>query len=184
MLPIFSCPASAFGLSWPFFWPVIHSNPRIGCDSNKTHIEADRSCNLFTRDLIIDKRACITNERLVLTPMLRSTCPFRKSGGLATTLTSTQTSLPRFSLRLQVRSPLKALQPRRSSLPLAIAMRTQHKAHSLPLFPVYTAAFLSPSELVIGGGGGAGRTGIKNKLVSLCVTTVSEEVHASETRWI
>lgn len=45
-------------------------------------------------------------------------------------------------------------------------MRTRHIAHSLPTFPVYSSAFLSHNLLVLGGGGGASRTGIKNKLVS------------------
>ncbi|KAF7981641.1 hypothetical protein HWV62_32740 [Athelia sp. TMB] len=43
-------------------------------------------------------------------------------------------------------------------------MRARHTAHSLPAFPVYSAAFLSDNELVLGGGGGASRSGIKNKL--------------------
>ncbi|KZP24521.1 WD40 repeat-like protein [Athelia psychrophila] len=43
-------------------------------------------------------------------------------------------------------------------------MRAQHTAHSLPAFPVYSAAFLSNNELILGGGGGASRSGIKNKL--------------------
>jgi hypothetical protein len=44
-------------------------------------------------------------------------------------------------------------------------MRARHTAHSTPGFPVYSAAFLSPEELILGGGGGASKTGIKNKLV-------------------
>jgi hypothetical protein len=44
-------------------------------------------------------------------------------------------------------------------------MRARHTAHSTPTFPVYSAAFLSPGELVLGGGGGASKTGITNKLV-------------------
>lgn len=44
-------------------------------------------------------------------------------------------------------------------------MRTQHTAHSLPAFPVYSSAFISEHELVLGGGGGQSKTGIKNKLV-------------------
>lgn len=44
-------------------------------------------------------------------------------------------------------------------------MRARHTAHSTPNFPVYSAAFLSPGELILGGGGGASKTGIKNKLV-------------------
>ncbi|KAJ7742418.1 quinon protein alcohol dehydrogenase-like superfamily [Mycena maculata] len=43
-------------------------------------------------------------------------------------------------------------------------MRTQHSPHFLTAFPVYSSAFLSPTHLVLGGGGGASRTGIKNKL--------------------
>lgn len=43
-------------------------------------------------------------------------------------------------------------------------MRARHTAHATPTFPVYSAVFLSPEELVLGGGGGASKTGIKNKL--------------------
>ncbi|KAI0321862.1 WD40-repeat-containing domain protein [Amylostereum chailletii] len=43
-------------------------------------------------------------------------------------------------------------------------MRARHVAHSVPAFPVYSATFLSPNDLVLGGGGGASKTGIKNKL--------------------
>ncbi|CCM03377.1 uncharacterized protein FIBRA_05507 [Fibroporia radiculosa] len=43
-------------------------------------------------------------------------------------------------------------------------MRVKHTPHSFPAFPVYSCAFLSPNELVIGGGGGQSKTGIKNKL--------------------
>ncbi|KAJ7937203.1 WD40 repeat-like protein [Mycena leptocephala] len=43
-------------------------------------------------------------------------------------------------------------------------MRAQHTPHFLTAFPVYSSAFLSPSQLVLGGGGGSSRTGIKNKL--------------------
>ncbi|KAJ7283837.1 WD40 repeat-like protein [Mycena rebaudengoi] len=43
-------------------------------------------------------------------------------------------------------------------------MRAQHSPHFLTAYPVYSSAFLSPSHLVLGGGGGASRTGIKNKL--------------------
>ncbi|KAI0248709.1 WD40-repeat-containing domain protein [Lactifluus subvellereus] len=43
-------------------------------------------------------------------------------------------------------------------------MRTRHTAHSTPGFPVYSATFLSPGELILGGGGGTSKTGIKNKL--------------------
>jgi hypothetical protein len=48
-------------------------------------------------------------------------------------------------------------------------MRAQHSPHFLTAYPVYSSAFLSPSHLVLGGGGGASRTGIKNKLVSWLV---------------
>ncbi|KAI9454613.1 WD40 repeat-like protein [Russula earlei] len=43
-------------------------------------------------------------------------------------------------------------------------MRARHTAHSVPNFPIYSAAFLSPGELILGGGGGASKTGIINKL--------------------
>ncbi|KAI0080678.1 WD40 repeat-like protein [Panus rudis PR-1116 ss-1] len=43
-------------------------------------------------------------------------------------------------------------------------MRTKHSPHSLPGFPVYSCAFVSENELVLGGGGGQSKTGIKNKL--------------------
>ncbi|KJA30095.1 hypothetical protein HYPSUDRAFT_60938 [Hypholoma sublateritium FD-334 SS-4] len=43
-------------------------------------------------------------------------------------------------------------------------MRPRHIPHSLPAFPVYSSAFISPNQLVLGGGGGASKTGIKNKL--------------------
>lgn len=48
-------------------------------------------------------------------------------------------------------------------------MRARHTAHSTPGFPVYSATFLSPGELILGGGGGTSKTGIKNKLV--CCTS-------------
>lgn len=44
-------------------------------------------------------------------------------------------------------------------------MRARHVAHGLSNFPVYSSAFLSPYELVLGGGGGTTKSGIKNKLV-------------------
>ncbi|KAJ7276222.1 quinon protein alcohol dehydrogenase-like superfamily [Mycena haematopus] len=43
-------------------------------------------------------------------------------------------------------------------------MRAQHTPHFLTAFPVYCSVFLSPTHLVLGGGGGASKTGIKNKL--------------------
>ncbi|KIK08386.1 hypothetical protein K443DRAFT_672409 [Laccaria amethystina LaAM-08-1] len=43
-------------------------------------------------------------------------------------------------------------------------MRPHHSSHSFPSFPIYSAAFLSEDLLVLGGGGGASKTGIKNKL--------------------
>ena len=44
-------------------------------------------------------------------------------------------------------------------------MRTQHTTHQLPAFPVYCSAWISEDKLVLGGGGGASKTGVKNKLV-------------------
>ncbi|EMD40452.1 hypothetical protein CERSUDRAFT_130311 [Gelatoporia subvermispora B] len=43
-------------------------------------------------------------------------------------------------------------------------MRAQHTAHPLPAFPIYSSAFVAPNELVLGGGGGQSKTGIKNAL--------------------
>jgi len=43
-------------------------------------------------------------------------------------------------------------------------MRTKHTAHPLPSFPVYSCTFITPNELVLGGGGGQSKSGIKNKL--------------------
>ncbi|KAF9247145.1 quinon protein alcohol dehydrogenase-like superfamily [Melanogaster broomeanus] len=43
-------------------------------------------------------------------------------------------------------------------------MRAPHTAHPFPAFPVYSCAFLADDQFVAGGGGGASRTGIKNKL--------------------
>lgn len=45
-------------------------------------------------------------------------------------------------------------------------MRARHSLHPIPAFPVYSAAFLANGLLAVGGGGGASRSGIKNKLVS------------------
>lgn len=44
-------------------------------------------------------------------------------------------------------------------------MRTQHALHTLPAFPVYSLGFIRDGKLLLGGGGGATRSGIKNKLV-------------------
>ena len=46
-----------------------------------------------------------------------------------------------------------------------IIMRPHHSSHSFPSFPIYSAVFLSEDLLVLGGGGGASKTGIKNELV-------------------
>ncbi|KAH7887890.1 quinon protein alcohol dehydrogenase-like superfamily [Phlebopus sp. FC_14] len=43
-------------------------------------------------------------------------------------------------------------------------MRAQHTAHSFPAFPIYSCAFVADDKLVAGGGGGASRSGVKNKL--------------------
>ncbi|EJD53776.1 WD40 repeat-like protein [Auricularia subglabra TFB-10046 SS5] len=43
-------------------------------------------------------------------------------------------------------------------------MRTKHVQHQLDKFPVYSAAFVSPNEVALGGGGGASKTGVKNKV--------------------
>ncbi|CAE6412430.1 unnamed protein product [Rhizoctonia solani] len=43
-------------------------------------------------------------------------------------------------------------------------MRTQHALHALQAFPVYSLGFVKNDKLLLGGGGGATRSGIKNKL--------------------
>ena len=48
---------------------------------------------------------------------------------------------------------------------LASNMRAKHTSHPLKAFPVYSIAFISDDEVILGGGGGAGRAGIKNKMV-------------------
>lgn len=44
-------------------------------------------------------------------------------------------------------------------------MRTQHTTHQLSKFPVYCSAWISDDKLILGGGGGTSKTGVKNKLV-------------------
>lgn len=48
-------------------------------------------------------------------------------------------------------------------------MRAQHVPHALPSFPVYSIGFISDDKVAVGGGGGASKSGIKNKLVRLYV---------------
>ncbi|KAG8956683.1 hypothetical protein FRC04_000161 [Tulasnella sp. 424] len=43
-------------------------------------------------------------------------------------------------------------------------VRCNHTQHSLPSFPVYSIGFVTDDKVVLGGGGGASRSGIKNKL--------------------
>ncbi|KLO18073.1 WD40 repeat-like protein [Schizopora paradoxa] len=43
-------------------------------------------------------------------------------------------------------------------------MRIHHTAHALSGFPVFSAAFVADDRLVLGGGGGSSRSGVKNKL--------------------
>ncbi|KXN86365.1 Guanine nucleotide-exchange factor SEC12 [Leucoagaricus sp. SymC.cos] len=43
-------------------------------------------------------------------------------------------------------------------------MRPHHTQHSLPAFPIHSAAFVAADRLVVGGGGGSSKSGIKNKL--------------------
>ena len=57
--------------------------------------------------------------------------------------------------------------------PYTTIMRTKHTPHSLAAFPIYSSAFVSPNELVLGGGGGQSRSGIKNKLVRYLVFFVA-----------
>ncbi|KAF9780306.1 WD40 repeat-like protein [Thelephora terrestris] len=43
-------------------------------------------------------------------------------------------------------------------------MRAKHTSHPLKGFPVYSIAFVSANEVILGGGGGSSRAGIKNKM--------------------
>lgn len=54
-----------------------------------------------------------------------------------------------------------------SLLPKSTTMtRTKHHSHATPGFPVVCLGWADDSGLILGGGGGASRTGVKNKLVS------------------
>jgi prolactin regulatory element-binding protein len=46
-------------------------------------------------------------------------------------------------------------------------MRAKHTSHPLKAFPVYSIAFISDNQVILGGGGGSSRAGIKNKIVRL-----------------
>jgi hypothetical protein len=43
--------------------------------------------------------------------------------------------------------------------------RTSHKAHPTPQFPVYCLDWADDEALILGGGGGATKSGIENKIV-------------------
>ncbi|TDL29463.1 WD40 repeat-like protein [Rickenella mellea] len=43
-------------------------------------------------------------------------------------------------------------------------MRAHHTPHTFSSFPVYSSAFVTDDRLVVGGGGGTSRSGVKNKL--------------------
>ncbi|KAL0581991.1 hypothetical protein V5O48_000049 [Marasmius crinis-equi] len=43
-------------------------------------------------------------------------------------------------------------------------MRVKHTTHSFDGFPVFSSSFISENQVVLGGGGGASKSGIKNKL--------------------
>ncbi|KAG9014942.1 hypothetical protein FRB94_007014 [Tulasnella sp. JGI-2019a] len=49
-------------------------------------------------------------------------------------------------------------------------MRTHHTTHALPSFPVYSIGFLADDKVALGGGGGASKSGIKNKIRLYTVT--------------
>ncbi|KAK1236681.1 hypothetical protein PQX77_000037 [Marasmius sp. AFHP31] len=51
-------------------------------------------------------------------------------------------------------------------------MRVKHTPHSFEGFPVYSSTFISDNQVVFGGGGGASKSGIKNKLASHSSTVV------------
>lgn len=45
--------------------------------------------------------------------------------------------------------------------------RTTHKSHPTPSFPVYCLDWADDQTLLLGGGGGASRSGISNMLVRI-----------------
>ncbi|ELU45455.1 hypothetical protein AG1IA_00517 [Rhizoctonia solani AG-1 IA] len=55
-------------------------------------------------------------------------------------------------------------------------MRTQHALHTLQAFPVYSLGFVKNDKLLLGGGGGATRSGIKNKLYDVDETGAKLEL--------
>ena len=55
----------------------------------------------------------------------------------------------------------------RSPVLPASNMRAKHTSHPLKAFPIYSIAFISDNEVILGGGGGSSRAGIKNKMVRL-----------------
>ncbi|GHJ86835.1 hypothetical protein NliqN6_3237 [Naganishia liquefaciens] len=56
--------------------------------------------------------------------------------------------------------------------------RTTHHAHPTPGFPVFCIAFTDDTHLLLGGGGGASRTGILNKLKLYAVDKTGEKFEA------
>ncbi|KAG9127840.1 hypothetical protein FRC07_008483 [Ceratobasidium sp. 392] len=55
-------------------------------------------------------------------------------------------------------------------------MRTQHALHTLQAFPVYSLGFINDEKLLVGGGGGATRSGIKNKLRLYDVSSTDQKI--------
>jgi hypothetical protein len=51
-----------------------------------------------------------------------------------------------------------------------VDMRTDHSVQTLSGFPIYSSGFVGDNKVVLGGGGGAGRSGVKNKLVRVYFT--------------
>lgn len=56
--------------------------------------------------------------------------------------------------------------------------RTTHKSHPTPSFPVYCLDWADDQTLLMGGGGGASRSGISNMLVRLPPLSLSR--HGTE----
>ena len=59
--------------------------------------------------------------------------------------------------------------------------RTSHKAHPTPAFPVYAVDWADDETLILAGGGGATKSGIKNKLVCSRRPAVRACVNVTET---
>ena len=73
-------------------------------------------------------------------------------------------------IHLQPTSEIQAAQQARRQQRNTMT-RTTHKAHPTPGFPVYCMDWADDQTVLLGGGGGASRSGIENKIVRLVFIT-------------